>query len=83
MRDWEVQVTAVISGVLWLAGAATIVAGVLTKAYGVPAVGLFSAGVAAVLNIRGLVLGMEQRIRNAFELGRDYERSQPPIRSVR
>lgn len=83
MRDWEVRVAAVISGVLWVTGAALVVAGVLTKVYGVPAVGLFTAGVAAVLNIRGFVLRMEERIRDAFDLGRDYERGQPPMRSVR
>lgn len=83
MRDREVQLAAVISGVLWVAGAATVIAGVFTKTYGLPAVGLFSAGVAAVLNIRSFVLRMEERVRDAFELGRDYERGRPPtMRSV-
>lgn len=67
--------TTVVSGALWACGTAIIVVGLVTAMYGVPAVGIVFCMAGSVLNVRRFVLRCEERMRDVFECGREYERS--------
>ena len=85
MAGRQVAITNVVSGVLWATGGAAVLIGMLTRVYGVPAIGIMLSMAAAVLNVQRFVAHCEERMRNAFQCGRDYERSQAgePVRSLR
>ena len=72
MNDLHVSATRVAAVLLWTIGIA--LAGVnVTVDIDLGALGVIAACGGAVLNVRGYFCRLEDRERNAFELGRDYE----------
>jgi hypothetical protein len=45
--------------------------------------GLWFSAIAATCTIRKMLCHADARARNAFELGRDYQRSEASVRSLR
>jgi hypothetical protein len=74
MNDREVRLTSVIAGGLWALGVMVVVGGLVSRVYGVPAIGLLMAGAGGVMNIRSMVMRCEDRMQQAFTCGRDYQR---------
>lgn len=75
MIDRKISATQTFAYAHWALGLSLIV----TSFYGpiqLAALGLLAAGVGGVAQIRGMICGLEERERNAFDLGRDYESSQ-------
>lgn len=61
------------AGVLWVVGAGLMIAGAFDLRF--MGWGIWVTAVAAVLTIRRMLCTQDQKARNAFELGRDYERA--------
>lgn len=72
MSDWHLSATAVAATVLWVIGVALAMVQLLTDV-GVGQLGIIAAAGGATLNVRGYFVKLEDRERNAFNLGRDYE----------
>lgn len=79
MTDLDVSMTSVIATILWAIGVAFAMVAFFTP-LDVGALGVISAAGGATLNVRVFFVKLEDRDRNAFELGRDYESSR--MRSV-
>lgn len=81
MSDRAVSVTAVASMALWVVSAGLMVAGFWDLHF--MGCGLWLSAAAATCTIRKMLCEGEARARNAFELGRDYEREDASVRSLR
>lgn len=77
MHRTYVAVDRVVASALWLGATALVLVDVLTP-INTGDIGLLAGMGASVVCVRGYVLRVESELRNAFELGRDYE-----IQSVR
>lgn len=82
MQDQEISLRAAIAAALWLAGTFLVLADIFTK-YEVGQLGLVTVGAAMVLNVRSFFCHMHRQMQDAFELGRDYERGESAVRSIR
>ena len=80
MQEQQVRLTTIVVAVLWALGLGLNVLGIITEWYGVPGLGVLAGLAAAVLQIRGFLDSHARNVRNAFELGRDYEDG---VRSLR
>jgi hypothetical protein len=63
--------TWVVSVAMWTIGFGLIVAGMVIGNDGVGQLGLWNAAVGACLSVRGYILELHERERNAFLLGQD------------
>lgn len=80
MQEQEIRVTTVLAAALWMAGVGMVVAGIMTGRNGIPALGVLLSMAGTTIQVRGFIASYEQRLKGAFELGREHERS---LRSVR
>lgn len=81
MGEREIAVRSVVAGSLWLAGIVLVAIGALTP-HEVGQCGLLCTGAAMVITVRGYFARFEEREREAFQLGRDYEHGQTRLRSL-
>jgi hypothetical protein len=67
---------------LWVGGSVMVL---LNAVIGIEVgqVGLACIGGAMVLNVRGFFCRMHSEMRDAFQMGRDYERGQARVRAIR
>lgn len=72
----QVAVTSVVAVVLWVIGSITVLIGIVTRVYGVPAIGLLLAMGGGVMQVRSFVLRCDARMHEAFEMGRQHQRGQ-------
>jgi hypothetical protein len=75
MNDRNLSATVVAATVLWILGGSLAVVEAVSGLQ-VGALGIVAVAGGATLNVRGYFCGLEARERNAFVLGRDYEREQ-------
>lgn len=80
MHEHEVRVSTVLTTVLWVVSFGLVVVGMVTNRNGIPGFGVLTGMAATTIHIRGFIASYEERMRGAFELGRDHERS---LRSLR
>jgi hypothetical protein len=69
--DREISVTWLVSVAMWATGFGMIVVGMVIGNGGLGQLGLWHSAVGACLSVRGYILDLHYRERNAFELGRD------------
>jgi hypothetical protein len=82
MHDREVSATVVASSALWVVSAGLMIAGFWDLRF--MGWGLWGAAIAATCTIRKMICQSDARSRNAFDLGRDYDRSaEASVRSLR
>lgn len=74
MTNRSVAVHTAFSCLLWPSGLALVLVGLFTR-HEVGQLGLIVAMIAAVLNVRGFFVCLEQREHAAFDLGRNSVRS--------
>lgn len=70
-----------LSVVMWLAGGAVVVVGLFDQE--LTGVGIWLTALGAVLSVRWMLCRECYRQRNAFELGRDYEREDASVSPLR
>lgn len=75
MNDRNLSVHHVVATSLWLAAVALVVAGEVVGMVGLGHLGLITAGLAMIANIRGFFCNAIKRERAVFELGREYGHS--------
>lgn len=83
MFDQSVTILTALAFVLWITGGALVLTGQLGASPHLGQVGLLAAGLGGVINIRGFIDNLTERERNAFEVGRQYERPGGGVRSLR
>lgn len=71
-----------VAATLWVIGSAMVVVSVFIEP-GLGHVGLALVAGGMVLHIRGFFLQFYSELKNAFELGREYERGAENVRSLR
>lgn len=81
MSDKHISATAGAAGVFWLAGLGLMVAGAFDLR--LMGWGIWTTGVAGVLTVQRMMSAHQHMMRNAFELGRDYERRDASVHSLR
>jgi hypothetical protein len=88
MQEKEVSLRCVIATALWAAGIALVIIDMTDPPTWQPGqAGLACIGGAMVLNIRGYFIGLHRRMKDMFQMGREYEREYPDeharVRSLR
>lgn len=73
MQDKTVSLTSVFAWVLWVVAIALVLVDVFTEVNSGD-LGIVAAAGGATLTVRGYFLDLEDRERNAFEIGRDSTR---------
>lgn len=73
MQEKEVSVRSVVAGVLWIVGSGLVLASIFTRE-GLGHVGLAFIAAGVVFHLHGLFNRLQSDLKNAFDLGRDYER---------
>lgn len=81
MQDRNLSVHLVVAGTLWVAAAGLIVVGIVVDIPGLGQLGLMSAGVAMVVNIRCYFCKASERQRRLVEAV--LERTTGDVRSLR
>lgn len=74
ISDKDISVTSAASWMLWALGGGLVAIGAFFDLW-FTGVGLWLSGIGGVLSIRRMLCHDSSRHRNAFELGRDYERA--------
>lgn len=73
MHDRTISATTTIAYACWFTGTLLVFLSFFGPLQ-LAAVGLLIAGAGGVMQIRGFLCALERRERNAFALGKDYER---------
>jgi hypothetical protein len=60
----------------WITGTALVIVGIITNRNGIPGLGIIFVAAGSVMNVRSFFAQHGECLRNAFEMGRDYERAQ-------
>lgn len=81
MSERRVSVIVVASVVLWIISCGLMIGGLWDLRF--MGWGLWLSAIGATVTIRQMLVQSEAKMRNAFELGRDYEREGSSVRSLR
>ena len=81
-EEREVAVRTVVAVALWGIGIGFVLVQIFTP-FRVGQVGLVCVGGAMVLNVRGYFSRLDGQMRDAFQLGRDFERGERRVHSIR
>lgn len=81
MIDKRISATTTASSALWVAGGALVILGGFFSLWFTGA-GLWLSGWGGVLTIRSWFLADDERLRNAFELGADFQRERNSPRRI-
>lgn len=81
MNDWNLSAHHVVAAGLWAVGVALVIIGMLVGNESIGQLGILSAGLGGVINIRGFICKSARRDQRMFELGRDF--GSQDVRSLR
>lgn len=83
MQDKEVSIRSVIAVMLWVGGTVLVALDLLLTRYRIGHFGLVCVGGAMTLQVRGYFCRLHRRMSEVFTMGRDYERGEGRVRSLR